>query len=80
MRAFKDLKRIAEDYKPDIIHVHSSKAGVLGRLAFTGHYKKLYYTPHGYSFLMQDSFALKRALYWIIEKAVALTHSTTIWM
>ena len=78
LRAFKDLKRIAEDYKPDIIHVHSSKAGVLGRLAFTGHYKKLYYTPHGYSFLMQDSFALKRALYWIIEKAVALTHSTTI--
>jgi glycosyltransferase involved in cell wall biosynthesis len=32
--------------KPDIIHLHSSKAGVLGRLAFPGN--RVVYTVHGF--------------------------------
>lgn len=33
-------------YKPDVIHLHSSKMGVLGRLAFNSH--KTVYTVHGF--------------------------------
>jgi glycosyltransferase involved in cell wall biosynthesis len=33
-------------YKPDVVHLHSSKMGVLGRLAFSR--KKVVYTVHGF--------------------------------
>ena len=33
-------------YKPDVIHLHSSKMGVLGRLVFSK--KKIVYTVHGF--------------------------------
>lgn len=33
-------------YKPDVIHLHSSKMGVLGRIAFSP--KKIVYTVHGF--------------------------------
>jgi len=33
-------------YRPDIVHLHSSKIGVLGRLAFAK--KKIVYTVHGF--------------------------------
>ena len=55
---------------PDIIHLHSSKAGVLGRLAcfLLLKKKKVFYTPHGYSFLRTDISIWNKKIYWIIEK------------
>lgn len=32
-RCLRDLRRIIRDWKPDVVHTHSSKAGILGRLA-----------------------------------------------
>lgn len=63
----KELKKI----NPDVIHLHSSKAGVLGRIAyfFLFKKKKLYYTPHGYSFLRKDISKPVRKIYWLIEKS-----------
>lgn len=56
---------------PDIIHLHSSKAGVLGRLAcfLLFEKKKVFYTPHGYSFLRTDISIWNKKIYWIIEKS-----------
>ena len=54
IKAVFEVKRIARDLKPDIIHLHSSKAGVIGRIAFNGKNARLFYTPHGYSFLMDN--------------------------
>lgn len=44
--AFLSLVRLYRKYKPDVIHLHSSKAGLLGRLAFPSN--KTVYTVHGF--------------------------------
>ena len=62
----KELQRL----NPDVIHLHSSKAGVLGRIACFSLFKrkKIFYTPHGYSFLRTDISYLTKKIYWLIEK------------
>lgn len=32
-RCLRELRRIIRDWKPDVVHTHSSKAGILGRMA-----------------------------------------------
>ncbi|MDV7137580.1 glycosyltransferase [Maribacter sp. TH_r10] len=64
-KIIKEIRRI----KPDVIHLHSSKAGVLGRIAAKTYPEaKLYYTPHGYSFVREDISEFKKKLFWTIEK------------
>ena len=41
-----ELRHIYRRYRPDIIHLHSSKAGTLGRIAFPR--KRVIYTVHGF--------------------------------
>ena len=41
-----ELRRLYNKYKPDVIHLHSSKAGTLGRIVFP--LKKVVYTVHGF--------------------------------
>ena len=48
LNALKEVKKIIKDEKPDIIHLHSSKAGVIGRLAISGRKVKMFYNPHGF--------------------------------
>lgn len=40
------LRKLYLKYRPDIIHLHSSKSGFLGRIAFPP--KKIVYTVHGF--------------------------------
>ncbi len=68
LRAFLFIQKLVKDICPDIIHLHSTKAGVLGRWAVGNRYPLLY-SPHAYSFLMRDCSKGKRALYRLIEKA-----------
>lgn len=73
-----ELRKIAKKVKPDIIHLHSSKAGVLGRVAFNGKSIPLFYTPHGYSFLMQNYKKSKRIIFKIIEIVCSKRRCMTI--
>ena len=77
LRAIPEVKKIAEKISPDIIHLHSSKAGVIGRIAFNGDVP-LFYTPHGYSFLMENYKSMKRRMFRIIEIMMAKRNCTTI--
>lgn len=71
------INKIIKKIKPDIVHCHSSKAGVLGRLAAKNrNIKKIYYTPHWYSFLSPEFSPLKRKLFIEIEKNLS-KHMTT---
>lgn len=76
--AFFEIQRIAKEINPDIIHLHSSKAGALGRFAFNGKDVPLFYTPHGYSFLMQNYGKVKRTAFHAVEVVCAKCKCTTI--
>lgn len=75
--AFFEVKKIVAEIKPEIIHLHSSKAGVIGRIAFSGRVP-MFYTPHGYSFLMENYKPTKRRLFKLIESICAKRNCTTI--
>lgn len=78
LKAIKEVKTIVEQVKPDIIHLHSSKAGVIGRIAFNGKDIPLFYTPHGYSFLMANYKPAKRIMFKAIETVMAKRNCTII--
>lgn len=56
-----DFQKLYWKYKPDIIHLHSSKAGMLGRMAFPS--EKTIYTVHGF-----DSIRLAHTRFLLIER------------
>ena len=58
--------------------MHSSKAGAIGRGVFSGRKYKLFYTPHGYSFLMEDISKPKRRIFKLVEKILGKKNCTTI--
>lgn len=72
IKALIEIKKIVKKEKPDIVHLHSSKAGILGRLAVNGNKIKMFYNPHGFSFLKMDDSKFKRMIYWWIEKITAM--------
>lgn len=77
-KAAKEMKKVAKDVQPDVIHLHSSIAGTIGRLIFNGKKVPVFYTPHGYSFLMQGISAKKQKIYKLIEKTCGKRNATTI--
>ena len=72
IKALKEIKDIVKEEKPDIVHLHSSKAGILGRLGIHDRRIKMFYNPHGFSFLKLDDSKLKRIIYKAIEKGTAI--------
>lgn len=72
------VEMVITEVKPDVIHLHSSKAGVLGRWAFNGHKIPLFYTPHGYSFLMKNYSGMKKTVFKLIEEICSKRSCTTI--
>ncbi len=73
LQDYRDIIKLTRELKkinPDIIHLHSSKAGVLGRIAAFFLFKKvkLFYAPHGYAFLRTDISKTTKKLYSVIEK------------
>lgn len=72
INALRELKKIINKEQPDIIHLHSSKAGVLGRMIASGKKYKMLYNPHGFAFLKEDDPKLKRVVYKLIEKIMTI--------
>ena len=65
-----ELRRVFKELKPDLVHLHSSKAGILGRLAAKSLSLPTVFTAHGWAFTEGVS-AKRRALYRVIERYVA---------
>ncbi|NRO27087.1 glycosyltransferase [Lactobacillus helveticus] len=75
-KVIKELRQIANSVHPDIIHLHSSIAGGIGRLAFKNDSYKLIYTPHGYAHVLMGP-GLKSNIYKFAEKYLG-KHSKAI--
>ncbi len=79
IRPFKDLKTLLDlkkrirEISPDIVHTHSSKAGILGRIAskISGVKCITVHSVHGFPFSPNQKL-LKRFFYSLIEKAGAV--------
>jgi glycosyltransferase involved in cell wall biosynthesis len=62
------INSILKKHNPDIVHLHSTFAGVYGRLIRNN--LPVIYCPHGWSFV-QESGAFKKKLYTHVEKRLA---------
>ena len=72
IRSFREIKKIIKELQPDLVNTHTSKAGVLGRLAAKSVSKKLpvVHTFHGH--LIYGYFArYKSWVFTVIEKFMA---------
>ncbi|WP_174902541.1 glycosyltransferase [Burkholderia pseudomultivorans] len=74
------LVRHLRDCKPTVIHLHSSKAGVLGRIAarIAAPNAKVLYSPHGLSFLRRDVSRAKQFAYLSFERIAARMGGTVV--
>ena len=62
--------KILRKEKPDLIHAHSAKGGIIGRIMGKILGIKVLYTPHAFSYLSTQN-SVKRSLFLIIEKLLA---------
>jgi glycosyltransferase involved in cell wall biosynthesis len=72
IQADKAIKKLINEFKPDIIHTHASKAGAIGRSAGIAYGKaKMVHTFHGHVF--HSYFGrIKTGIYKNIERALAV--------
>ncbi len=70
-KAIRQTIKIIKNEKPDLIHCHSAKGGVIGRIAafLTG--TKVAYTAHAFSFLSANS-KIKQSVFTLLEKVTKL--------
>lgn len=77
VRVIKELRQIEADVQPGIIHLHSSIAGGMGRLAFRGKNNTVLYTPHGYAHILMGP-GKKSKMYELMEKILGKKNGITL--
>jgi len=71
VRAFGELVRVFRRMRPDVVHTHSSKAGVLGRIAArVARVPSVVHTAHSWSFHARGSRIVSRACV-VLERFLA---------
>ncbi|WP_313405240.1 glycosyltransferase [Aeromicrobium sp.] len=69
------IARFRSRHRPQVIHLHSSFAGVYGRLAVSRRRARIVFTPHCYAFERLDLSAGVRGAVRLIEKGLSLNTS-----
>lgn len=77
IRAVFDIRNSLKKYKPSVISLHSSKAGILGRLASYGLGAKVLFTAHGWAFA-NGVPRIQALLYRLIERAFSPLADTIV--
>ena len=80
IKAIRELRKIQKKIKPDVIHLHSSVAGGIGRMAFNScNDYKVVYTPHGYAHILTGHPSdIKCKLYKLFEKVLGRRNCITL--
>ena len=64
-KSYRELKRLLRDFRPDVVHTHSAKAGILGRMAATAlRVPAIVHTVHGAPFHPYQSWLSQQAIIW----------------
>ncbi len=77
IKVIKELRKIEKKVQPDIIHLHSSIAGGIGRLAFNGKNNTVLYTPHGYAHILMGP-GKKSKMYKLMEQILGKKNCITL--
>jgi glycosyltransferase involved in cell wall biosynthesis len=72
------LWRALQACDPDVVHLHSSKAGALGRIAALPLRARVVYQPHGIAYLRSDIPPSTRRAYEWIERGLAMFGGTVV--
>ena len=68
----RSVRRWVRELRPDVIHAHSTYAGLYVRGFVRAPAATLIYTPHAYPFERRDIPAALRGVYWLIEALLSL--------
>ncbi|MBI5239829.1 MAG: glycosyltransferase family 4 protein [Elusimicrobia bacterium] len=80
LRAFLELRRLLLKEKPAVVHTHSSKAGILGRLAaWAAGVPVIVHTFHGFGFHEGQGLAV-RWLYVLAERLAAAVSTALVFV
>lgn len=73
LRALFSLVKLLNTLRPDVLHLHSSKAGVLGRVAnlLVRTKARVYYSPRGFAFLREDVSPGRQSMFLLFERIAA---------
>ncbi|KIG09902.1 glycosyltransferase [Caballeronia concitans] len=74
------LVRALRQCEPSVVHLHSSKAGVLGRAAarIAAPNARVFYSPHGLAFLRRDVAPARQLAYLSFERIAARMGGTIV--
>lgn len=70
LKSIYEVRKLIKKYEPDIVYAHSSKAGVIARIANIGINNLCLYNPHGWAFNMKDT--KKQWMYAMIERSASV--------
>lgn len=71
------LRKVIKALEPDIIALHSVKAGLIGRLAAIGLSKRVYFTAHGWSHI-RNATKNTKLIYKYLERSLSLLSEKVI--
>ncbi len=77
IKSYFSIRKHYRKWRPDIVHLHSSYAGLVGRLTMIPR-RKILYSPHGYAFQRTDVNAVLRTCYLLIEYLLSLRCKATV--
>ena len=76
IRGFREIRSLIRRVRPDLVHLHSSKAGLLGRLAAWREQTPAVFTAHGWAFT--DGVSWKRKMVALPMERIASYITTKI--
>jgi glycosyltransferase involved in cell wall biosynthesis len=71
LRLWREIGPAVRETRPDVVHAHSSLAGVVVRLRLMGSRTAVVYSPHCFAFERRDISRLRRHLYRLAEVVLA---------